>query len=98
MTKLTEMFAENENGKTTTGSRSLAGTAQLTSIANNIVAEVLKKAGTDAETYKEQIVASQSDHDVMDALIQELYDLKSVYVTFLKELDEETQNAMLKGQ
>ena len=98
MTKLTEMFAENENGKTTTGSRILAGTAQLTSIANNIVAEVLKKASADAETYKERIVASQSDHDAMDALIQELYDLKSVDVTFLKELDEDTQNAMLKSQ
>ena len=95
---LKEMFAANENGTTTTGSRSLAGTAQLTSIANNIVAEVLKKANADAETYQERIVDSQSDHDVMDALIQELYDLESVDINFLKELDEETQDAMLKSQ
>lgn len=98
MTKLNEMFAMNTNETVTTNNRSLAGTAQLTSIANNIVAEVLKKADADAETYKEKIVASQTDNNAMDDLIRELYDLKSVNVDFLKELDEQTLNAMLKSQ
>lgn len=96
---LNEMFAMNANETATAaGSRSLAGTAQLTSIANNIVAEVLKKVDADAETYKERIVDSQTDNNVMDDLIREVYDLESVDVNFLKELDEKTLNAMLKSQ
>ncbi len=99
MTKnLNEMFATNANETVTTNNRSLAGTAQLTSIANSIVAEVLKKVDADAETYRERIVDSQTDNNVMDELIRELYDLKSVNVDFLKELDEKTLNAMLKSQ
>lgn len=99
MTKnLNEMFAMNANETTTTNNRSLAGTAQLTSLANGIAAEVLKKVDADAETYKERIVDSQTDNNVMDDLIRELYDLESVDVNFLKELDEKTLNAMLKSQ
>lgn len=95
---LNEMFATNANETATTSNRSLAGTAQLTSIANSIVAEVMNKADTDAENYQEKIVVSQTDHNVMDELIRELYDLESADVNFLKELDEETLNAMLKSQ
>lgn len=95
---LNEMFATNANETATTSNRSLAGTAQLTSIANSIVAEVMKKADADAENYQEKIVDSQTDHNAMDELIRELYDLESVDVNFLKELDEETLNAMLKSQ
>ena len=95
---LNEMFVTNTNETATTSNRSLAGTAQLTSIANSIVAEVMKKADADTENYQEKIVASQTDHNVMDELIRELYDLESADVNFLKELDEETLNAMLKSQ
>lgn len=98
MTKLNAMFAMNANETTTTSNRSLAGTAQLTSIANSIVAEAMKRADADAENYQEKIVASQTDHNAMDELIRELYDLESVDVGFLKDLDEETLNAMLKSQ
>ncbi|NMA23889.1 MAG: hypothetical protein GX938_10345 [Spirochaetales bacterium] len=98
MTKLTEMFAENTNETATTNNRSLAGTAQLTSLANSIVAEVMKKADADAENYQEKIVASQTDNNAMDELIRELYDLSSTDVEFLKALDEEVQNSMLKSQ
>ncbi len=99
MTKnLNEMFTTNTNETATTNNRSLAGTAQLTSIANSIVAEVMKKADADAENYREKIVDSQTDNNVMDDLVRELYDIKSVDDAFLKELDEATLNAMLKSQ
>ena len=96
--KLNEMFAANTNETTTTNNRSLAGTAQLTSLANSIAAELIKKIDADLETYKEKFEASKTDHNAMDALIAEAYDLDSVDVNFLKELDEETLNAMLKSQ
>jgi len=95
---LNGMFATSANETTTTNSRSLAGTAQLTSLANSIVADVIKAADADAENYQEKIVASQTDNNAMDDLIRELYDLESADVNFLKELDEETLNAMLKSQ
>lgn len=96
--KLNEMFAANTNETTTTNNRSLAGTAQLTSIANSIATELIKKIDADLETYKEKFEASKTDHNAMDALIAEAYDLSSVDVEFIKELGDETQNAMLKSQ
>ena len=99
MTKnLNEMFAANTNETTTTNNRSLAGTAQLTSLANGIAAELIKKIDADLETYKEKFEASKTDHNAMDALIAEAYDLSSVDVEFIKELGDEVQNAMLKSQ
>ena len=96
--KLNEMFAANTNETTTTNNRSLAGTAQLTSLANGIAAELIKKIDADLETYKEKFEASKTDHNAMDALITEAYDLSSVDVEFIKELGDEEQNAMLKSQ
>lgn len=96
--KLNEMFAANTNTTTTTNNRSLAGTAQLTSLANSIAAELIKKIDADLETYKEKFEASKTDHNAMDALIAEAYDLGSVDVEFIKELGDEIQNSMLKSQ
>ena len=95
---LNEMFVANTNETATTNNRSLAGTAQLTSLANSIVAEVMKRADADAENYQEKIVASQTDNNAMDELIRELYDLSSIDDGFIKALDEEVQNSMLKSQ
>ncbi len=96
--KFTEMFAANTNETTTTNNRSLAGTAQLTSLANSIVSELITKIDADLENYKEKFEASKTDHNAMDALIAEAYDLSSVDVEFIKELGDEVQNAMLKSQ
>jgi len=96
--KMNNLFAANTNETTTTNNRSLAGTAQLTSLANSIAAELIKKIDADLETYKEKFEASKTDHNAMDALIAEAYDLSSVDVEFIKELGDEVQNAMLKSQ
>lgn len=96
--KLNEMFAANTNESTATGARSLAGTAQLTSIANTISQELINKISTDTETYGEQFENSKTDHNAMDSLINNMMDLSTVETEFLKELDEETLNSMLKSQ
>lgn len=96
--KLNSMFEANEAQEVTTGARSLAGTAQLTTLANTVANEVIKKIDTDLENYREKFDASKNDHNAMDALITELYDLTTVDVQFIKELDDDTVESMLKSQ
>jgi hypothetical protein len=96
--KLNSMFEANEAQEVPTGARSLAGTAQLTTLANTVANEVIKKIDTDLENYREKFDASKSDHNAMDALITELYDLTTVDVQFIKELDDDTVESMLKSQ
>ena len=96
--KMNNLFAANTNESTATSARSLAGTAQLTSIANTISQELINKISTDTETYGEQFENSKTDHNAMDALINLMIDLSTVETEFLKELDEETLNSMLKSQ
>lgn len=96
--KLNEMFAANTNETTTTNNRSLAGTAQLTSLANSIAADLIKKIDADLETYKEKFEASKTDHNAMDALIKSEILLVGPEYDFLRGLSEETQTAMLKSQ
>lgn len=96
--KMSNLFAANENEATTVGARSLAGTAQLTSIANTIAQDLIKKISDETETYGEQFENSKVDHNAMDALINSMTDLSTVETEFLKELDEETLNSMLKSQ
>lgn len=96
--KMNNLFAANTNETTTTGARSLAGTAQLTSIANTISQDLINKISAETETYGEQFENSKTDHNAMDALINSMTDLSTVEAEFLKELDEETLNSMLKSQ
>ena len=96
--KLNSMFEANEAQEVTAGARSLAGTAQLTTLANAVANEVIKKIDADLESYREKFDASKNDHNAMDTLITELYDLTTVDVQFIKELDEDTVESMLKSQ
>lgn len=93
-----KLFAVETNEGTTPGARSLAGTAQLTSIANTVAQELINKITADVETYGEQFEGSKVDHNAMDALIKSMTDLSTLDVEFLKELDEETMDSMLKSQ
>lgn len=94
---INNLFATiNEN--TTAGNRGLSGTAQLTSVAGNIAAEILQVMNGNIEEYVADIKASQSDNNAMDALIEKVHPLADVDVEFLKELDDETIEGMLKSQ
>ena len=94
---INEMFNTTEN-ETTTNSRSLAGTAQLTSLANALVAECIKKLNDNLDEYRDEFMESQKDHNAMDALLAKLLDYDTVDVEFIKELDEATVDGMLKSQ
>lgn len=96
---LKDLFANNTNQKTLRGGGSqLNGTAELTRISADIAREILKQAEADPEKFADKIVESQKSHDAMDALINEIYDLKQVDIEFLKNESEEVIDRMIKSQ
>ena len=95
---LANLFEEANGYKATTNSRSLEGTAQLNSVASGIVNAILQHINEHADELAELVANSQKDHSAMDKLINECYDLKAVNIDFLKELDKEILERMLKSQ
>lgn len=95
---INEMFNAVENNETTTNARSLAGTAQLTSVANTLVADCMAKLSEQLDDYKELFMESQKDHNAMDKLLALLIDFDSIDVEFISSLDEQTVDGMLKSQ
>lgn len=93
-----EMFKADESFETTTNARSLAGTAQLTTLATSIASEILKTIDANFEEYKTLVAASKAEHKAMDTLISVVHPLDNIDVEFLKQLDEETLDGMLKSQ
>jgi len=99
MQMLKELFASNNtNQEVTNKSNQLDNTANLTRISTDIAREILKRAEADAEKYQTKIVESQKSHDVMDQLINEIYDLSTVDIEFLKAESEEVLDRMIKSQ
>ena len=99
MTKnLANLFKEANGREMTANSRSLEGTAQLNSVASGIVDAILRHIDEHADKLAELVAESQKDHDAMDKLINECYELKTVNIDFLKELDEKILEGMLKSQ
>lgn len=98
MSNINEMFNAVENNETVTNARNLAGTAQLTSVANELVAKCISELNDNLDTYRDEFAASQKDHSAMDALLAKLIDFDTIDVEFIKELDETTVDGMLKSQ
>lgn len=95
---INEMFSAAETNEATSNARSLAGTAQLTAVANELVASTIKALNDSFEEYKDAFAASKTDHSAMDALIAQFINFDDVDVEFIKELDESTVDGMLKSQ
>lgn len=98
MSKNVLNFVESENTKKTAGIKMLGGTAQLTQLATSIVGEITERIKENYDDLAPQFEASKEDHGAMDALIGDVYKLEDVDISFLKELDEDTLNGMLKSQ
>ena len=98
MTNLKGLFTNNNTKEVTNRGNQLGSTANLTRISIDIAREILKIAEADAEKYQAKIIESQKSHDAMDALINEIYDLKQVDIEFLKTENEEILDRMIKSQ
>ena len=95
---INELFNATENNEATTNARNLAGTAQLTAVANEYVASTIKVLNDNFEQYREAFEASKNDHSAMDALLAQIIDFDAIDVEFIKELDETVVDGMLKSQ
>lgn len=95
---LANLFEEANGYKATTNSRSLEGTAQLNSVASNIVDTILRHINEHADELAELVANSQRSHDEMDKLINKCYDLSAVNIDFLTALSEQVLEGMLKSQ
>lgn len=95
---INEMFNATETNAATANARSLAGTAQLTAVANEYVASTIKTIDGSFEQYREAFEASKNDHSAMDALLAQIIDFDAIDVEFIKELDETVVDGMLKSQ
>lgn len=98
MSTLNEMFATDATQEATTGSRGLAGTAQLTALSSEIAQAIITIVNDNYDEYKELMPASRTDNNAMDKLIAKAYDLSTADVGFLQELSEEVTTGMLKSQ
>ena len=94
---INNLFA-TENIAAANNSRNLSGTAQLTSLASDIAATIIRTMNEDIEGYKESIQRSQTDSNFMDELIKQFTAYEEADIDFLKELDEDTIDGMLKSQ
>jgi len=97
---LKDLFVDNNHTsrEVTSKSNQHTKTADLTRIAEDVAKDILRKAEADAEKYQQLILDSQKSHDVMDRLINELYDLTTVDIEFLKTESEEVLDKMIKSQ
>lgn len=98
MSTLNEMFATDATQEATTGSRGLAGTAQLTALSSEITQAIISIVNDNYDEYKDLMLASKTDNNSMDKLINKAYDLTTVDINFLQELSEEVTTGMLKSQ
>lgn len=94
---INELFNTAETMEAT-NARNLSGTAQLTALSNELVAKCIAQLNDNLEVYSDEFTASKSDHGAMDKLIDLLIDLNEVDVEFIKQLDEQTTDGMLKSQ
>jgi len=85
------------NQETTVGTNQLDKTAELTMVSATIVSEILKSIENNEEMTN-QVKLSMQSHSEMDKLIEMNYDLTTVDVEFLKELDAATLDRMVKSQ
>lgn len=92
------MFTAMENNETTTNKRGLAGTAQLTSVSNEIVHVVIKTLNDNLDDYREAFEESKVSHDAMDKLLASIVNYDEYDLEFIKELDETVVDGMLKSQ
>ncbi len=96
---LTNLFTTANNNTATAGSGTLPGTAQLTNIASSAARNTLDIANNDLDKYGDLIVKSQTDTASLDKLIDECGPASDDFpLDFLKELDEELLESMLKSQ
>ena len=92
------MFSHEEQKTTNGGVNQLSATAKLVSQASEIANEILKRMEEDEEKYTPMVEESKESHNAMDNLIDEVYDLETVDIEWLKDESSETLGKMIRSQ
>lgn len=92
-----QLFVNTKDVKSNTGNQ-LSATAQLTNIAEDITEEIFDMMMSSQSEYADDILASQQSHDSMDDLILSINELDTIDIDFLKALDENTLEKMIRSQ
>lgn len=96
---IANLFSTGNQQVTTASAGTLAGTQQLTSLSYAITEAILAAiAQSEDATAAEQLQISMNDSLVLDKLINNWATLTTVDVEFLKAIDDETLDNMLKSQ
>lgn len=93
-----ELFEDYNPVENLSGANQLSKTARLTNVSTAIANEIMATILSDRETYGPQIIASQKSHDAMDDLINEVYEIKVDDYDFLKTVDSEEVDKMIRSQ
>ena len=91
------LFTGN-NSNHTSGANQLQKTAELTTTAERIANDLLRKLNENPELYKADVAASMKSHDDMDKLISTNYDYPAADYEFLKSESEDTIDKMIRSQ
>jgi hypothetical protein len=94
---INELFNTN-NQESTSNARTLTGTAELTKLSAGIATSIIRKMEENIDDYRERIAKSATDSNELDDIISELGNLSDADIEFLKEIDENTIENMLKSQ
>lgn len=93
------LFANNMEIKNLGGANQLSVTAQLNAVASNFAGQVLQVVLADEEQYADQVLASQTNHDEMDRLIESVINLQEeADIEFLQSTNEQELERVLKSQ
>lgn len=95
---INELFT-TESKELNTSARLLNGTAELTRIAGNYAAGIIRTMEADIDSYRDRIAASTTDSKELDAILNELcptFEIEDDSV--LRNLSDETVEGMLKSQ
>ena len=92
------LFANNMEMKNTGGANQLSVTAQLNSIATALATEALNIILADESGFADQVLASQTDHDAMDRLLESVVNYDGIQIEFLEMANVNELDRVLKSQ
>lgn len=95
---LNALFVSPTTSNVLGGQNQLDHTPRLTSIATEIANSIIATINANPAHYEAKVTASQSDHGFMDDLIHECYLMDKVDLTFLKDVNEEEFDKMIRSQ
>lgn len=92
------LFAEKSNQASTTGGNALSYTQQLTATSETVARSIAEQIKAGGDEIQEAVKKSMQSHDAMDAFINEMFDLSTADINFLKPATEDEIERMIRSQ